>query len=163
MIWHTLHPPWLYFTVRILDSPLIYHGSTSLYRYFNLHITLPWLCFTILDSILFSWPSSLYLTLLHPILPLFHSNWLYIALLWLYLTLLHPRAFYHSSTSLHWTLHYSTFALLYSTWLQVTLTRLFFTFLNSTAFYKSSTSIYFTLHYSTVALIHSTGFYITLP
>ena len=53
--------PWLYFT--LLDSTLLYNGSTSIYYtlYYStmallqsprLYITLPWLYFTLLDSTL---------------------------------------------------------------------------------------------------------------
>ena len=88
--WHyfTLHHPtmallyssllyWLYFT--LLDSTLLYHGSTLLY------ITLPWLYH---DSTLpKDGSTSLYFSLHYSTMALLDSTLLYITLPWLYLTL----------------------------------------------------------------------------
>ena len=122
--WLYLTLPWFYFTLP--DSTLLYHGSTSFYLtlfyhgstrlYLTLHCStlallhptslhiilpwlLPWLYFTSLGFTLFCCRSILQCT------------WLYITLLWLYLTL-------HNSTLLYYvylSLHYSKLALLHTT------------------------------------------------
>ena len=89
-------------------------------------------------------------------------NGLYVALHWLYFTLLHST-FYHVSTSVYLTLHYSTMTLFHSTWFYIIRPWLYFTQLDFALIYQCSTSTYMTLPYSTMALLHSTWLYITLP
>ena len=139
------HSTWLYITLALLDSTLLYHGSTSLY--FTLHYCIWWLYFTLLDSILLHvhW---LYFTPHNSAMALGHSAWLYITLLWLYFTLLDSTVLdftllYHGFTSLYLIQLYSIMALLFSTWLYITLPWLF-------------TSLYLTLLYFTMALLYST-------
>ena len=100
-----------------LDSPLLYHGSTSLY--FTLHSST---------------------------MALLHCTWLYISPSWLYFTLLDTTFINSGSTSLYLPVIFSTMALLHSTWLYtflylgstslywvyITLPSLYFTVLNST-------------------------------
>ena len=119
--WIYITPPWLY--LNLLDSRLLYHGSTSLYM--TLHYS-------------YFYPStSLYFNLLHSTIALLHSTWIYITLPWLYFTLLYITL---------------TMALLHSTWVYCILPQLYFTLLvyitlpskalltllESTAFYHGS-------------------------
>ena len=151
----------------LLHSILIYHGSTSLCLILHysimaalshstwVYIALPWLYFTPLDFTLCTmallnstWlyitlyygSTSLYLILHHSSL---HSTWVYIALPWLYLTLLDSTLLYYGSTwpyntlpwlytSFYLTLHCSTMALLHATLLYIALPWLYFTLLDST-------------------------------
>ena len=111
-----LHSTWLYITlpcfyVNLLHS--IYHGSTWLYfslhdsnmslacLYFTLHyytsallhstsqyITLPWLYFTLLGSILlYHSITPLYFIVYYSTMVLCHSTFIYITLKWLHFTL----------------------------------------------------------------------------
>ena len=140
-----------------------------------LHITLPRLYFTLLDStLLYHSSTSHYSTV-----DLLHSMWLnggpglHITLPWLHFNLLDSTLLYHGSTSFYLTLHYSIMALLHSTWLYIILQWLYFTLLNSTLLYHGyftlldSTLLYrgstkFTLHDTTMSLLHSTLVYISL-
>ena len=66
-----------------------------------LYITLPWLYFTLLDSILlYIGSTSLYLILHYSTMALFHSTWLYITQTLLYYNLLDSTLPYIGSTSL---------------------------------------------------------------
>ena len=133
----------------------------ALLHYTSLYITLPWLNFTLLDSrLLYDGSTSLYLILDYSTIALLHSNWLYNTLPWLYFILLDSTSLYHGSTSLYLTLHFFTIALLHSTWLYITLPWLYFTLLDSTLLYHGSTSLYLTLHHSTVVLLHSTWLWV---
>ena len=115
-----------------------------------LHIIIPWLYVTLLESrFLYHCCTSLYFTLHNSTIPLLLSTLLYISLPWLYFTLLDSTLLNHGSTSLY-------FTLLYSPWL-------YFTLLYSTLHYHGSTSLYLTVHYSTMALLHLTWVYILLP
>ena len=147
------------------------------------YITLPWLYFTLLHSIL------LYNGSTSPYFNLHYS--IYHGFTWLHLTILDTTVALHSilftlhySTValLHSTLHFSTMALLHATWHYITLPWLYFTVHYSTLLYHGSISLYFTLlhftlvyhgstqHYTTMDLHHSpflyinsTWLYITLP
>ena len=112
--------PWLYFTLLhcttfytmvLLDSAFLYHGSTSLY--FTLHYC------AIAQGIILN--STL---LYHSYFALFHSTLLfhgstslyliYCLVALLYFIILDSPLLYHSSTSLSFTLHYFSMALLNS-------------------------------------------------
>ena len=113
--------PLLCFTV--LDSTLLYYGSTSL------HLTLHYF------TLLYCASTSLHLTLHYSTMALLHatrliiiSTWLHITLLWLYVTPLVSTLLYPGSTSFHW--------------LYISLLWPYFTVLES----HCSTSLYWTLH-----------------
>ena len=74
--------------VTVLDSTVLYHGSTLLYT--RLNNNLPWLYFTLLESTLFYhvW-TSIYMSLDYSTMALVHTTSLYITL---------P---YHGSSSLY--------------------------------------------------------------
>jgi len=123
------------------------------------YITVPWLYFTLLDStLIYQGSTSLYVTLHFSTMDLLHSTWLYTTLPWLYFTLLDPTLLYHGSTSFYFTLHYCTKFLLHSTLLYIDLPWLYFTLLDSALHYQGftlldsrllnhgSTSLYFSLH-----------------
>ena len=144
--------------MALLDTTLLYHGSTPLY--FTLHNS-----------------HRLYLTLIVSTFLYQGYTWPYITLPVLYFTLLESNAFYNTSTWLYVTLHYSTMALLTSFYLTLhysTIALLDSSWLNllysnialhhSTSLYQGFTSTLLgsTLLYSTMPLLHSTSLYITL-
>jgi len=152
-----LHSNWLYVILPLfyftpLHSTLLYHGSTSLYfiLHYNtiavlhssystkallqftwLYIALPWLYFTLPDSmLLYHCSTPLHFNLHYSIMALLHSSSLYF-------TLLHSTLLYHSCTSLYllqhgsislyMTLYCCIMVLCYSTSLYITLPWLYFT------------------------------------
>ena len=146
-----------------------------------LYITLPWLYFTLLYSIMALLHSTwLYITLLvyftvhYSTLALLHFTSFHIILAWLYLTLLVSALLYYGSTwldpwylstrtllnSLHFILHYSTMAhfALYLTLHYTTLV-----LLDSTSLYVIVQWLYFTVLHSTKFYHGSTWFYFTTP
>ena len=147
----------------------------------SLHIILPRLYLTLLDSIHYSIP-RLFFTLYNSTafwsstIPLLDSTLLYPGH---YFTLLDPTAFHHSSTSsllyhvrLYFPLLHSTLLWQGSTWHYITLTGLFFTLyitlLPSMMAPVHSTWLYCpyhgsTLHYSNMVLLYCNWIYITLP
>ena len=71
----------------------------------SLYITLQWLYFTLLYSVLlYHGCTSFYFTLQHTIMVLLHSTLLYITLPLLYVTLLYSMFLYHGSIWLYFTL-----------------------------------------------------------
>ena len=164
----SLHSTWFYiklnFTLRNTTLPCVsftllhsitslYHGSTWLY------LTLPWLHFSLLDTIIFSTKVLLHFTCLYFTLPwlLVHNN-----------SLLDSTSLYHGSTSLHLNPHHSTMGLLLSISLyNITFTLLVSTLLSSTSFHHArlyitlldSTSLY---HGSTCPYINPSMLYFSL-
>ena len=146
-----LHSTSLYITLPglysyLLDSILLYNGSTSLFLILHystmalLHsiwffIILPLFpFFTLLDSTLLYNGSV-------------HSTWIYITLPGIYSTLLDSTLLCRDYTPLYLTLHCTTMALLHSTWPYITLPWLYSTQLDSTLLNLGSTPLYLTLHY----------------
>ena len=119
---------------------LLEHVSTwlcsTIYGYTSFYLTLLWLYYILLDSMV-----------------LYHGS----ILPWLYSTPLDSMLFFHGSTSLYFTLHYSTMAPLDSIWLYVTLEWLYFTLVNSTLLW-----VYFTVLNSTLHYHDTTSLYLTL-
>ena len=76
----------------LLDSTLLYHGSTSMYY-----------------------------TLRHSTMAVLDSTRIYITLPWLYVSLLDSTLLYYGSTSTYYTLHYSTMTVLHFTRLYIPL------------------------------------------
>ena len=124
----------LYFI--LLDSTLLFHGSSSLYLTQN-HSTMGLLHCT---SLYFTQRgyTSLYLTQPYT-LSKFHFILLDTTLPWVYIALFDCTSLYHGSTSLYISLLCSTMAPLHSTSLYTILPCLYFTVLQSTSLYHGST------------------------
>ena len=100
----------------------LHYSTMPLLRSSWLYITLPSLYFTLLDSrLLYYGSTSLDLTLHYSTVALLHSmwlhystvvqlqsTWLYITLPWLYFTLLDCTLLYHGSTSVYFTLYHGS-------------------------------------------------------
>ena len=133
--------------MALVDSTTFHHGSTPVYlslhystmALFDSTFTLPWLYFTLLDSILLLHGcSSVYFTIFYH-----GSTSLHLTPYYFTIVVLHSTAFYHSSTSLYillyFILHYSTMTL--------TLLPCAIAVLDSTILYYCSSSFYLILHY----------------
>ena len=128
----------------------------------RIYITLPWLCFSLLDStLLYHGSTSTYYTQHYSTMTILRFTRLYITLQWLYFTVYLYLILHYStmvllhSTSLYITLHQSTMAinftrldsillyhdLLHSTRLYITLQWLYFTLVDSTFIYHDYTSL----------------------
>ena len=123
----TLSSTSLFVTLLYHVSPshyfiLLHHSIIALLDSTRLYIILPWLYFTLLDSIIFSTKVLLHFTCLYFTLPWFlvHNN-----------SLLDSTSLYHGSTSLHLNPHHSTMGLL----LSISLFNITFTLLVSTLLY----------------------------
>ena len=136
--------------MTLLYSPLLFHGSISLYLTL-LHSTTAQLDSTLLNHVSTAFYITLYYgstilfhgsilhsTWLHSTLAHLHCNWLYITLPCHYFNLLH-------STSLYCLLAWLYFTILDSTLLYHSCTSLFLTV--ATTFHHGSTSLYLILHY----------------